>query len=214
MKLKDEYILMCVDPSLKQTGWAIIKVTNNEPYNYSNKNLQLLDYGIIPTHNIAHGQALIYFEKIISEQVDKYKPDYVTSEQMFAGNNRVTAMRLANIHGILQLVCAKANLDIVYYSVMTAKSQTLNGIITKKQDGTKKTGDEMKEEVAEEILRILGKDAFFKEYTLDVTDSISMGITFIKLDGEQIQKPKKKKKSKKAVETKNEPVKKVKKNSK
>ena len=38
-----------------------------------------------------------------------------------------------------------------------------------------------------------------KKYTLDVTKSISMGITFIKMDGKEIEKAKKTKKKTKKI---------------
>lgn len=194
MNLPNEYTLLCVDPSLKQTGFSIIKVSDKLPHNWNDKNLKLIDYGIIPTHGLDHGQALMYFEKVVMENMKKHKPNYVVAEAPFAGKNRDTIQKLAHIHGILQLACAKNNLNISYYSVMTAKSQTLNGIKAKHEDGTKKTGDEMKQEVADRILEIFKKESFTKEYNLDITDSISLAIPFIVMDGEAPKKPKKKKK--------------------
>ncbi len=205
-QLKEEYILLCVDPSLKCTGLSILKVSNKEPHNWCDKNIELLDYLIIPTHNISHGNALIYFEKVMTDTINEYNPDYVTAEQMFAGNNRVTGMVLSNIHGIMQLICAKAKLDIVYYAILTAKSQTLGGVKTKKDDGTKKTGNELKIEVSDKIIEILGESSFFKEYNLDITDSISIGLTFIALNGKTIKEIKnetKKKTKKKTIKGNN-----------
>ena len=195
-QLKDKYVLLCVDPSLACTGYSVLEVSDDGPEILNGKFVRLLDYGTIPTNHLKVGDSLMYFEKVMSNVIDKYKPDYVTSEQMFAGRNRNTGMKLAYIHGIMQLLCAKNHLSVVYYSVMTAKSKTLDGIKAKHEDGTKKTGDEMKKEVAEKVILILGKESFFKEYNLDVTDSISMGITFIKMEGKEIEKVKKKRKKK------------------
>ena len=125
MNLKSNYILLCIDPSLKCTGWSIVKVSNEQPYNWNDKNLKLLDYGIIPTHDLDHGQALMYFENVITKIIHDYKPDYVSAESPFSGNNRDTIQKLCHIHGILQLICAKNSLNISYYAVMTAKSNTL-----------------------------------------------------------------------------------------
>lgn len=212
--LKDEYIILAIDPSLKQTGWSVLKISNEQPLNFDNKHIELLDYGIIPTHTLSHGKALMYFEKIISTNIINYKPDYVCAESPFVGNNRDTIQKLAHIHGVMQLTCAKAQLDIVYFSVMTAKSQTLDGIKTKFDDGTKKTGDEMKQEVADKVVDILGEKSFFKEYNLDVTDSISLAITFVKLEGKPPVKAKKTKKKTIKKDTEKEPKKVVKKTKK
>ena len=94
---------------------------------------------------------------------------------------------------------SKFGLPITYFSVMTAKSVVCGGIKTKKEDGTKKTGDEMKQEIADVIFDIFDKSSFIKEWTYDVTDAISIGITFIKLEG---QPPSKKKKTIKKKSTK------------
>lgn len=193
MNLKEEYILLSIDPSLKCTGWSILKISNNGNFNLDDKNVELVDYGIIPTHSLKHGHALMYFEKVITNIITQYSPDYVCVESPFAGKNRDTIQKLAHVHGVLQLTCAKNNLDIVYFSVMTAKSVVSGGMKTKKDDGTKKTGDEMKQEIADIVINTLGKNSFKNEYTLDVTDAISIGFTFIKLNGEPPSKKKKKK---------------------
>lgn len=192
MTLKEDYILLSIDPSYKCTGWSVIKVKHDEQGNLANKNVELLDYGIIPTNLSDIGKSLMYIEKVITDIITQYKPDYITSEQMFGGNNRQTSMRLGNVHGVLLLICAKFGLPITYFSVMTAKSVVCGGIKTKKEDGTKKTGDEMKQEIADVIFGIFDKSSFTKEWTYDVTDAISIGITFIKLEG---QPPSKKKKT-------------------
>lgn len=199
-KLKEEYTLLCLDPSLKCTGMAVLKISNKKPFNLNDKNIELIDYTTIPTHNLEHGQALMYIEKVILNFVDKYKPDYVAAESPFVGRNNDTIQKLAHIHGIIQLIMAKHRLDVIYYSVMSAKSQVLNGIKIKKEDGSRKTGDEMKIEVANAIYNILGKQSFKKEHTLDITDAISMGITFIKLNGKPVGKKSKKRKTKKKQE--------------
>jgi Holliday junction resolvasome RuvABC endonuclease subunit len=59
------------------------------------------------------------------------------------------------------------------------KSCILGGIKTKKEDGTKKTGDEMKKEVADKIIEIFGINNFTKPFTNDVTDAISAAVTFV-----------------------------------
>lgn len=197
MKLKDEYTLLCIDPSYKCTGWSILKVSLDGVQNLDDKHVELIDYGIIPTNLSDVGKSLMYIEKVVTDVINEHKPDYVVSEQMFGGSNRQTAMRLANVHGVLQLICAKNFLSIVYFSVMTAKSIVTGGIKTKKEDGTKKTGDEMKQEIADIVMSIFGKNSFTKDYTLDVTDAISMGITFIRLNGEPPTKKKVVKKTKK-----------------
>lgn len=184
-----KYRILGIDISKSSTGWSVVEVTG--------KNLKLIDYGFIPTKKMEHGEALMAIEKELTDVIKRSSINYVSIEQMFVGKNPGTGMTLAQAHGVALLVCAKHNKPVNYYAVMTMKSKVLDGIKTKKEDGTKKTGDEMKEEVAEKVIEIFGKSSFIKDYNNDVTDSISACYTFFLMDGKEIEKAKKKRATKK-----------------
>lgn len=186
MELKKDYIILGLDNSSGCTGWSIVKVINGNQ-------MQLIDYGMIPTKG-DYEKVLITIEQKYIEIIEKYKPDYIAAEQMFVSRNRRTAMTLAYIHGIMLLTAAKYKIPVTYYAVMTMKSTVLGGIKTKNEDGTKKNGEEMKEEVKAKIIEIFGESSFKKEFTNDVTDSISAIVTFVLTDGEGSGKKKKPKK--------------------
>lgn len=187
MTLPLVYRVFGVDISKSSTGWSIVDVDNT----HGDNKLKLVDYGFIPTKAMkTHGETLIAIEKKLTLIVEKYKPDYASIEQMFVGKNANTGMVLARVHGVALLVLAKNNIPYNYYSVMTLKSKVLNGIKTKKEDGTKKTGDEMKEEVSKKIIEIFGANSFTKELNNDVTDSISACYTFVLMEGKEIEKKK------------------------
>lgn len=188
MTLPTKYRVMGLDLSLSSTGWCVVDVDGT--------NLKLVDYGFIPTNKLSHYEALKIIDKKIEAVIKKYEPQFSGIEQMFVGQNRDTAIKLGHIHGVASLLLAKNDIPSNYYAVMTLKSQTLDGIKTKKEDGTKKTGDEMKEEVKRKIIEIFGADSFTKVFNNDVTDAISAAYVFYKLKGEEIQKPKKTKKKK------------------
>ena len=81
---------------------------------------------------------------------------------------------------------------------MTMKSKTLNGVKLKKEDGSKKTGEELKIEVSNKVKEIFKNTSNLgSEITLDETDSISAGVTFILMDGQEVKKEKKAKKKSK-----------------
>lgn len=189
--LLNKYKIFGIDISKSSTGWSIVEVNMS-----AKEKLKLVDYGFVPTKSMNHGEALIAIEKKIDEVMKQHKPNYVSIEQMFVGRNPSTGMTLAQAHGVALLVCAKHNKPVVYYSVMTLKSKVLGGIKTKKEDGTKKSGDEMKDEVSAKIVEIFGKSSFVKDYNNDVTDSISACYTFFLMDGKEIEKAKKTKKKK------------------
>lgn len=186
--MENQYRIIGVDISRSSTGWSIV--------DFDNGNLKLVDYGYIPTTKLSEAESLILIEKRISQIVEKYKPNYSAIEQMFVGKNAGTGMTLARVHGVVLLILAKNKIPYNYYSVMTLKSKVLGGVKTKKDDGTKKTGDEMKAEVSRKIIEVFGSNSFIKEYNNDVTDSISAAYTFILMDGKEIEKAKKIKKKK------------------
>lgn len=197
MELKKNFIILGADNSLRCTGWSVVKVTN---YKEKNQKMELLDYGYIDTNQITFEKAIVLIEKIFTNVVSKYKPDYISAEAPFSGKNAQTLITLSNIHGAMLLVAAKAQIPVTYYSVMTMKSQVVGKMKTKKEDGTKKSGKEMKQEVATKVIEIFGRQSFFKDYTDDITDSISAIIAFLNMEGEtpkslkaaeKVKKPKK-----------------------
>jgi Holliday junction resolvasome, endonuclease subunit len=184
--------ILGIDISKVSTGWSIIKVIDNE--------LKLIDYGYIPTEKLNHSDSLIKIDEKITQVIEKYKPNYASIEQMFVGKNAGTGMTLANAHGVVLLALAKKNIPHRYYSIMTIKSKTLGGIKTKKEDGSKKNGLEMKKEVERKIIEIFGVNSFTKEFNNDITDSISAAYTLYLMNGQEIEKKSKtKRKSKKST---------------
>ncbi|AEO93608.1 gp349 [Bacillus phage G] len=182
MTLPKKYVILGLDLSLSSTGWSVVTVDG--------ENYKLVDYGYIPTDKLDHYDALLAIDKKLQSVIEKYKPDYSAIEQMFVGKNRDTAIKLGHIHGVATLLLAKNKIPSCRYAVMTLKSKVTGGIKTKKEDGTKKTGNEMKEEVKRKIVEIFGVNSFIKEFNSDVTDSISAAYTFILMDGKEIEKKK------------------------
>lgn len=182
-------IILGLDISTKNTGWSIVKYTDEKP--------ELLEYGDIPRFKMSMDEVLINFEKEMYKIIEKWNPDVISAEAPFVGNNRQTIEKLCFVHGVAQLIAKKEKIPVTYYSVMTLKSKVLGGIKAKKEDGTKKTGAEMKQEVQDKVIEIFGKENFIREYNDDITDSISAAYTYILMDGQPVEKPKKKKKTKK-----------------
>lgn len=181
--IKSKYKILGIDISKASTGWSIVNVDGDK--------IELEDYGSIPTGRMKSGEALEVIERSIDDIIKKFDVDYASIEQMFVGSNRNTGIKLAYAHGVVQLVLHKNKVPHCYYSVMTLKSKTLGGIKTKKEDGTTKSGDEMKDEVSLKIREIFGDKSFIKEYNNDVTDSISAAYTFFLMEGKEVEKAKK-----------------------
>ncbi|MNC20886.1 Holliday junction resolvase [compost metagenome] len=191
--------ILSLDPSLNCTGWSVI--------DYKEEKYTLVDYGFI---QVSHFDAeteedlkLMHIDKVMTKIFDTYKPEVVIAESPFYSRNPKTLTRLSHVHGTLLLLSAKNGLRMKYYAPLTIKSVVLGGIKTKDEDGKKKTGTEMKKEVEAAVFKIFPRHLFLKEYTNDVTDAISVALTYIAKDGkgtvgskDKVEKPKKEKKKK------------------
>lgn len=193
-------VIMGLDISLNRTGYFV----------FESDTMKVLNYGGIPNEG-DESKKLLNIYNIISNLVETYKPVCCGIEKEFASRNPDTLMKLSHCHGVCLLVLAQNNVKYTYYSVMTLKSQTLEGIKLKKEDGTKKTGEEMKEEVAEKIFEIFGKEQFIKPLKTDETDAASAAYVYYKLKGEDIVKTNKEKNKEKNKRNQNKKTNKVKK---
>ena len=197
-------IVLGLDLSLNSAGFFL----------FNTDNFEILDYGFIPNKNIDESEKILKIYNVINGLFDKYQIDGIGIEEEFYSLNPHTLKLLSRVHGASLLAIAQRKIPYVYYSVLTAKSVTLSGFKTKREDGTKKKGDELKKEVAEEIFKIFGRDKFPKKTSFDITDAASLAWTYYKKDGKPIETVKKPKKTKvkivKVEEIKVEKIKKLK----
>ena len=168
-------IILGLDISLHCTGWAVVD-TNTLDTDINNVTLHLLDYGYIDTHKLTEPKALLEISKTLRTIMDTYQIDAIASEAPFVGKNAKTIQQLAKVHGVASLIAAEHDVKIVNYSVMTMKSATLGKMKLKNADGTRKTGKELKQEVANRVIDIIGQQALAgKDYTDDVSFSVLVG---------------------------------------
>jgi len=180
-------IILGLDLSLNSAGYFL----------FNTDNLEILEYGFIPNKDIDESEKILKIYNVIMGLFNKYKVDGVGIEEEFFFKSPSTLKNLSHVHGAALLAIAQSKIPYVYYSVLTAKSVTLSGFKTKHEDGTKKKGDELKQEVAEEIFNMFGRDKFPKKVSLDITDAASIAWTYYKKDGKPIESAKKSKKLKK-----------------
>lgn len=180
--------ILGLDLSLNCAGWFM----------FESKDMSIIDYGYIPNEG-EESEKILRIYKTLHIVIKTYKPEGVGIEKEFASKNMDTLMTLSHVHGAVLLLLAQNDIPYTYYSVMSAKSKTLGGIKLKKDDGTKKNGNELKAEVASKIFETFGRQNFIKAYTDDVTDAASIGLTYLIMNGQPVPKAKssKKKKTKK-----------------
>lgn len=183
--------ILGLDLSLNCAGWFL----------FESDNMSIIDYGYIPNEG-EEAEKILRIYKTLNTIIKQYKPDRAGIEKEFASKNMDTLMSLSHVHGAVLLLLAQYNIPYTYYSVMTAKSKTLDGMKLKKDDGTKKTGSEMKAEVAGKIFEIFGRQNFIKAFTDDVTDAASIGYTYLVMNGQPVEKKTKKKTVKKKKDVK------------
>ena len=189
---------MGLDNSRYCTGWCIVDIDTDTKKKTYREGMHIVDYGYIDTSKIKQeGETLIYIEDQLAKLMDDYDPDVISAEQQFIGKNSQTGIVLAGIHAIMKLCAAKRKIPITYYAIMTMKSKTVGGIKLTKDDGTRKTGNELKQEVAQAIFNIFD-NVQFHNITDDVTDAISAVITYVRMDGQGVGKQSADVKSKKS----------------
>jgi len=193
--------ILGLDPSLNRLGWCIVD------YDDETEKHELIDYGYIDAKKFQEEDEDMKLQKIyktISSVIVSYNPQVVIAESPFYSRNANTLTKLAHVHGVLLLISVEHRRRMKYYSPLTIKSVVLGGIKTKDEDGKKKSGDDLKKEVEEAVYKVFPKNIFHKPYTNDVTDAISVAMTYIIKNGEgtlgsnKEEKKKAKKKSKKS----------------
>ncbi|MFW6007777.1 MAG: crossover junction endodeoxyribonuclease RuvC [archaeon] len=160
--------VMGIDPSLNCLGFFI----------YETKTMEIIDYGYVSNKNLDENEKILKIYNILSKVLEKYNIDAAGIEQEFYSRNVKTLRQLSHVHGAVVLLLSQHKIPYTYYSVMTLKSKVLNGMKNKKANGKKKTGKELKQEVANKIFEIFGKHNFIKDFTDDVTDAASAGIVY------------------------------------
>lgn len=175
-------IILGLDISLKRTGYFIFETSN----------MRIMDYGAILTDDTElESHRLLKIHNKIEQLLKQYHPQGCGIEKEFASNNPDTLMKLSHCHGVCLSLLAQFNIPYTYYPVMTLKSETLDGMTLKKDDGTRKKSEELKEEVKNKIISIFGEKQFFKPYGLDETDAASAAYVYHKVRGIDIVKAKK-----------------------
>ena len=153
--------LLALDQSSRCTGWAIFV------------NDQLEDYGTLTLVNNDIGERLLTLKQEILKLIRKHDINEIAFEdiqmQTSIGNNVSTFKALAEVFGIMQLICTELQIDYTVVSAATWKS-TL-GI-----KGKKRT--EQKQDAQRYVLETYNISAI-----QDAVDAICIGTHMVKNPG-------------------------------
>jgi crossover junction endodeoxyribonuclease RuvC len=150
-------IIMGIDPGLTRCGVGVISQK-------SARDLTLLDVGVILTPVDAPlEERLLGLEREIELWIERYKPDVVAVERVFAQHNVRTVMGTGQAAGIALLVAARRGIPVAMHTPSEVKAAVT---------GSGRAG---KVQVAEMVKRILNLEVIPKP--VDATDSLALAIT-------------------------------------
>ena len=107
-------IILGIDPGLLQTGYGLIKISDNHP--------EVLDYGIISPDvksSLSNRLHTIYEDLMIL--INNYKPTIMVIEEVFYGKNVKSALLLGHARGV-PMVCASKYKIPVFTTISGAKA--------------------------------------------------------------------------------------------
>ncbi|MDP8260036.1 MAG: crossover junction endodeoxyribonuclease RuvC [Candidatus Gygaella obscura] len=147
-----------IDPGLRVTGYGLIRMTN--------KNLSLIEAGIIKTNDKQTiGQRLKRIYDDLDGIFKQHKIDVVVLEKLFAhAKHPMTASILGHVRGVAVLVTVKRK-SILFEYLPTRVKKSIVG-----------NGHASKEQVQQMVFKHLGIKSAPLEY--DATDALALAMTY------------------------------------
>lgn len=133
----DKGIVLGVDPGLAITGFGILE--------FVDKKVKVLDYGTFTTQKkTPFPSRLKKIHDFLGNVIQDFNPTSLAIEDIFFCKNVKTAINISQVHGVVVLVAAKANLPVYKYTPLQVK-QAVTGF-----------GRAKKYQVQEMVKRLLG----------------------------------------------------------
>lgn len=145
-----------VDPGLTRCGIAVVDVATN-------RKAQLIDVTVVGSPGTEPiGQRLAVIDRTMDEWLEKYQPDHLAVERMFAQNNTPTIMGTAQASGVAIAAAARRNIPTALLTPSEVKAAVTG------------SGTADKNQVTAMVTRILGIDTPPKP--ADAADAIAIAI--------------------------------------
>ena len=126
--LKENNVIIGIDPGIRNTGWGIIS-------NFENK-LQHIDHGVIvPNKEETDASRLFYISSHLDEILNNYKPSLAVIEKIFVSASGESALKLGMARGVaLNVIASKKNILIIELAArFVKKAITGSGAADKNQ---------------------------------------------------------------------------------
>lgn len=120
--------ILGVDPGLKATGYAVVDIKDGRP--------KAVDIGTIEPHvKDILAQKLFKIHRCLTQIIVEHKPDVLVLEKLFSHvKHPLTAAIMGHTRGVICLVCAEQNIELVELSVKRVRKSVVgNGNATKQQ---------------------------------------------------------------------------------
>ncbi len=98
-------LILGIDPGYGRLGYAVIEVVKNKP--------KAIVYGVITTEkNTESKDRLREIAADVRSVIEKYKPSKMVIEELFFAKSTTTALKVAEVRGVMLLLAAEAGMDV------------------------------------------------------------------------------------------------------
>lgn len=107
-------LVLGIDPGIGRLGWGVIESTGSK--------FKLIDCGCVETEVKGDiEKRLLQIDIDLEKIIKQYKPEALSIEDLFFGNNSSTAFAVGQARGVALLLAAKHNLPVSAYNPMEVK---------------------------------------------------------------------------------------------
>lgn len=106
--------VIAFDPGYERLGIALIEKQNR-------KDVLLYSECFQTDKNQEHSRRLFHIYKRIKELIEEFEPDTAALESLFFTNNQKTALKVAEVRGVIMAVCESYALKIFEYTPASIK---------------------------------------------------------------------------------------------
>lgn len=119
--------ILGIDPGSGRVGHGLIEIIEGQP--------SLISHGCIETTvNAPETQKLSHIYEEVGRLIETIRPDLVAIEMIFFANNAKTAFAVGQARGVILLVAAQANIEVVEIAPLRLKKILLGNGAAKKKD--------------------------------------------------------------------------------
>jgi len=121
-------IVLGIDPGLARMGYGVIEKTGNRSHHVTHGCLMTSHAGVTP------GGRLNHLYGGLNSLFEEYHPECAAIEKLFFSKNITSAMGVAEVRGVILLVCEQAGIPVTEYTPNQVKQAiTGSGRADKKQ---------------------------------------------------------------------------------